>query len=211
MSNSPVIAFLNKMTDLILLNILYLLCCLPVVTIGAATTALHYVCIISIRQGDGYVVKRFFQSFRKNFKLATLLWLLMLLLGVIMGFDLFFWYRMGTAFSKVMFILSMMVAAGLLMVSLYIFPVLAKLEGGLLQTIKNAAAFAIGYLPYTAILLVFTVGFAYMNLVSVGMNAVSAFIGVAGLAYVKSFFTYRVMMNHIDERYDDYFSDETDG
>ena len=60
MSNSPVIAFLNKMTDLILLNVLFIISCLPVFTIGAATTALYYVCIISIRQGDGYVVKRYF-------------------------------------------------------------------------------------------------------------------------------------------------------
>ena len=54
MSNSPVMAFLNKMTDLILLNVIWLIACIPVVTIGAATTAMYYVCIVSIRQGDGY-------------------------------------------------------------------------------------------------------------------------------------------------------------
>ncbi len=47
MSNSPVIAFLNKMTDLILLNVLWILCCLPVITAGAATTAAYYVSITS--------------------------------------------------------------------------------------------------------------------------------------------------------------------
>ena len=90
MSDSPVIAFLNKMTDLILLNIIFVICCLPVFTIGAATTAMYYVCIISIRQGDGYVVRRFFESFRRNFKQATLLWLPMLVIWLVMGFDLFF-------------------------------------------------------------------------------------------------------------------------
>lgn len=208
MSNSPVIAFLNKMTDLILLNILYIICCLPIFTIGAATTAMYYVCIISIRQGDGYVVKRFFKSFRDNFKQATILWIPMLLVGVIMGFDLFFWYQMGTVFSKVMFILSMIVALFLVMVGMYVFPVLSKFEGTVGQTIKNAAAFAIGYLPQTAILLVLTGGYVYANIVSPGMNAVTAFVGVAVLAYVKSFFIYKVMMNHIDERYDDFIVDE---
>ena len=208
MSNSPVIAFLNKMTDLILLNILYIICCLPIFTIGAATTAMYYVCIISIRQGDGYVVKRFFKSFRDNFKQATILWIPMLLVGVIMGFDLFFWYQMGTVFSKVMFILSMIVALFLVMVGMYVFPVLSKFEGTVGQTIKNAAAFAIGYLPQTAILLVLTGGYVYANIVSLGMNAVTAFVGVAVLVYVKSFFIYKVMMNHIDERYDDFIVDE---
>lgn len=208
MSNSPVIAFLNKMTDLILLNVIFLLCCLPVVTIGAAVTAMYYVCIISIRQGDGYVVKRFFQSFRSNFKQATLLWLPMLLIGLFLGFDLLFWYQIGTGFAKIMFVLSAIVAAVFIMIGLYIFPVLAKLEGTILQTIKNAAAFAIGYLPYTLILLLLTGGFFYLNVISLGMNAVTVFIGVAGLAYVKSFFIYKVMMNHIDEKYDDFIVNE---
>ena len=208
MSNSPVIAFLNKMTDLILLNILYIICCLPIVTIGAATTAMYYVCIISIRQGDGYVVKRFFSSFRSNFKQATILWIPMLFVGLIMGFDLLFWYRMGTVFSKVMFILSMVVALFLVMVGMYIFPILSKFEGTVGRTIKNAAAFAVGYLPQTAILLVLTVGFIYANIVSLGMNAVTSFVGLAVLAYVKSFFIYKVMMNHMEERYDDFLVDE---
>lgn len=206
MSDSPVIAFLNKMTDLILLNIIFVICCLPVFTIGAATTAMYYVCIISIRQGDGYVVRRFFESFRRNFKQATLLWLPMLVIWLVMGFDLFFWYQMGTGFSKVMFVLSAIVAFILLIVCLYIFPVLAKLEGSIKTTVKNAAAFSVGYLPYTLILLLLTGGFGYANFVSIGMNAISFFIGFAVLAYVKSFFVYKIMMNHIEERYDDFFN-----
>lgn len=208
MSNSPVIAFLNKMTDLILLNILYIICCIPIVTIGAATTAMYYVCLISIRQGDGYVAKRFFQSFRREFKQATLLWIPMLLIGILLGFDLFFWYQMGTMFSKVMFVLSMVVTVFFVMVGLYVFPMLSKFECDALQTVKNAAAFAVGYLHKTLILLVVTGGFVYANLVSLGMNAVTSFVGFAVVAYVKSFFIYKAMMNHMDERYDDFLVDE---
>lgn len=205
MSESPVIAFLNKMTDLILLNLIYIVCCLPVVTIGAATTAMYYVCIISIRQGDGYVVKRFIKSFKENFKQATLIWIpRMALFGVVL-MDLLFWLKIGTPFAKVMFVLSLVVAFFLLMVGMYIFPVLAKLEGDVKTTLKNAAVFAVGYLPYTMILLVITGIFLYANLVSVEMNILSLFIGFAGVAYVKSFFIYKVMMNHIDERYDDFY------
>lgn len=205
MSESPVIAFLNKMTDLILLNLIYIVCCLPVVTIGAATTAMYYVCIISIRQGDGYVVKRFIKSFKENFKQATLIWIPRMALFCVVLMDLLFWLKIGTPFAKVMFVLSLVVAFFLLMVGMYIFPVLAKLEGDVKTTLKNAAVFAVGYLPYTMILLVITGIFLYANLVSVEMNILSLFIGFAGVAYVKSFFIYKVMMNHIDERYDDFY------
>ena len=65
---NPVIAFLNKMADLILLNLIFLLCCIPVVTIGPAITALYAVSLRSVRYGDGYVIQTFFRSFKQNFK-----------------------------------------------------------------------------------------------------------------------------------------------
>lgn len=206
MSNSPVIAFLNKMTDLLLLNLLYLVCCLPIVTIGAATTALYYVSIVSIRSGDGYVIRRFLDSFRKNFKQATIIWLVLLCIGVVLGIDLFFWYRMGSGFSKVMFCISMVPTVVVAIIALWIFPVLSKLEGGIKTTIKNAAAFGVGYFfPYTLILIVLTGVFIWANLNSLGMNAITLMIGFALFAYIKSFFIYKVMMNHIDERFDDFY------
>lgn len=206
MSNSPVIAFLNKMTDLLLLNLLYLVCCLPIVTIGAATTALYYVSIVSIRSGDGYVIRRFLDSFRKNFKQATIIWLVLLCIGVVLGIDLFFWYRMGSGFSKVMFCISMVPTVVVAIIALWIFPVLSKLKGGIKTTIKNAAAFGVGYFfPYTLILIVLTGVFIWANLNSLGMNAITLMIGFALFAYIKSFFIYKVMMNHIDERFDDYY------
>lgn len=206
MSDSPVIAFLNKMTDLILLNLLWLICCLPIITIGASTTAMYYVCIISIRQGDGYVIKRFFKSFTENFKQATLLWLVLMVLGAAMGLDLFFWYQMGTGFAKVMFCFSAIVAFVLLIVALYLFPLQAKLQGNMISIIKNAALFAVGYFPYTVILLLLNGLFLYANVTTLAMNAISIFIGFAVLAYVKSFFIYKILMKHIDERYDDFMS-----
>ena len=204
MSNSPVIAFLNKMTDLILLNMLWLISCLPIVTIGAATTAMYYVCIISIRQGDGYVLKRYIASFKQNFKQSTVIWVLMLLITAVFGADIIFWNQIHTGFGKVMLCVSMALWLLIGVIGLYVFPVLSKLEGTVLSTIKNAAAFAIGYFPYTLALILLTGGFAWMNLTSVGMNAISFFIGFALLVYLKSFFVYKVMMNHIDESFDDF-------
>ncbi len=204
MSNSPVIAFLNKMTDLIILNVIWLLCCLPVVTVGAATTAAYYVSITSIRCGDGYVVKRFFASFRKNFLQVTPVWLGILLCSAIMTADMLFWYRQGNTFSKIMFIVSGVICFLFLIWGLWLFPVFAKLDGKTGQLVKNAAAFAVGYLPYTAVLLVITGVVVYANLVSLVANSIMLFIGFAVLFYVQSFFFYRVFMNHIDEKYDDF-------
>ncbi|MCM1386844.1 MAG: DUF624 domain-containing protein [Bacillus sp. (in: Bacteria)] len=204
MSNSPVIAFLNKLTDLILLNVLLIICCLPVVTAGAAVTAAYYVSITSIRCGDGYVVRRFFTSFKKNFRQITPVWIAIFICTLILAADMLFWYRLGSGFGKVMFIVSAVVAFLLLIWTLWIFPVFAKLEGRTRELLKNAAAFAVGYFPYTVIVLLITGAVVYANLTSLIANGIMLFVGFALVSYVKSFFFYRVFMNHIDEKYDDF-------
>ena len=130
----------------------------------------------------------------------------MLVIGIILAADMLFWYRMNTGFAKIMFVLSAIVGFSVWIIGMYIFPVIAKLEGNMLRTIKNSAAFAVGYLPYTACLLLISVIFIYANLVSVGMNAITVFVGFAVVAYIKSFFIYKVMMNHIEEKFDDFIN-----
>lgn len=210
MSDSPVIAFLNKLTDLVLLNVLWLICSIPVITIGASATAMYYVSITSIRSGDGYVVRRFFKSFRESFRLITPVWLLMLVCGILFIGDLIFWNRVGGTIGKVMIVVSAVIIAFLSVIGLWVFPVFAKFEGNRRSLLKNAAAFAIGYLPYTAVIIAITAVVAYANLVSVVANSIMLFIGFALLSYVQSFFFYRVFMNHIDEKYDDYDKIEED-
>lgn len=63
--DGPLMSGLGKLADLIILNLLTLLFCIPIVTIGASITAAHYVAL-KIRRGEGYVVKNFWKSFKEN-------------------------------------------------------------------------------------------------------------------------------------------------
>lgn len=82
-TDNPVFAFMGKLGDVVLLNVLWLLCCLPVVTAGASTTALFYTAR-KIAAGEEYRIWHdFFHSFRANWRQATLFWLgLLVLLAV---------------------------------------------------------------------------------------------------------------------------------
>lgn len=73
--DSPLNEIISKTVDIILLSALWFLCCLPVITIGASTTALYYSVVKAIRKNRGYAVKNFFHAFAGNFFPATLLWL----------------------------------------------------------------------------------------------------------------------------------------
>ncbi len=65
--DSPFIKGLGKITDLIILSIIYCLSCLPIITIGTATTALYYSVVKSVRKGRSTPVKEYFSAFKENF------------------------------------------------------------------------------------------------------------------------------------------------
>ena len=73
---NPVWNFMGKVADLVILNLLALICSIPIVTIGASWTAMYYVTIKIVRKEEGYIIRDFFRSFKENFKQATIIWLL---------------------------------------------------------------------------------------------------------------------------------------
>ena len=88
--DNPVWRFMGKFCDILLLNILWTLCSVPIVTIGASTTAVYYVTLKLVRDEEGPTVRSFFRSFKENFKQATVIWLILLVAGLLIGFDLYF-------------------------------------------------------------------------------------------------------------------------
>ena len=97
--DNPVWRFIGKLGDLMILNILWVICSIPIFTMGASTTAVYYVTMKLVRGDDGYTLRNYFKSFKENFKQATVIWLLMLLTGFILGFDLYFFLRVLTSNS----------------------------------------------------------------------------------------------------------------
>ncbi len=78
---------LSRLADMMILNILTLLLCIPVVTAGASLTAMYYVELKWARKEEGYVVKPFFREFKANFKQATGEWLIMLAVIAVLALD----------------------------------------------------------------------------------------------------------------------------
>lgn len=150
--DSPVMRFLNRVGDLMILNFLMIVCCIPIITVGAAFTAMHYVLLKIVRGEEGYLVRGFFKSFRANFKQATLIWLLMLLVVVIYIGDVWIFNYSGLVFPKALIIAVVAVAILLLMIAIYVFPVLARFENSVKNTLKNAMLLAFANLPRTILM-----------------------------------------------------------
>ena len=87
-ADSPLMEGLSKITDLVILNLVVLVCCLPVITAGAALTGMHYVLLKMVRNEEGYIVRSYFKSFKQNFLQATGMWMIFLAVGILFLLDL---------------------------------------------------------------------------------------------------------------------------
>jgi len=140
--------FLSRLGDLIILNFLFLVCCLPVVTAGAAYAALCKVCMDMVYEQEAGMVKGFFQAFRENFKQATLVWVAELIVIVSLVCDalLVMSYFPG---SKAVYILLGVLAFLVLCVCTHMIPLLIRYRNGLRQHLSNAMVLAVIRLPRT--------------------------------------------------------------
>lgn len=147
------------------LNLLWAVCCLPIFTIGASTTALYYVACKIAKNEEGDLTQQFFRSFRTNFKQATLIWLPLLLLGFALGFDVFVLLRLraattgGVAILWTLFLAAIIFACIIYVVELmYVFVLLAKVDNTSLAMVKNSLLIGTHYLNCT--ICVFAIHFA---------------------------------------------------
>ena len=145
---------LGKMADLMWLNILTLICCIPIITAGASLTALHYMALKIVRNEECYITRGFFKSFKENFKQATIIWLLMLVVIFLLVGDFLIMKYSGLEFSKVLQIIIVAVGVLFAFTAMFVFPVLAKFDNTTWRTIKNAFLMSIMQFPKTILMVI---------------------------------------------------------
>lgn len=122
------------------LNVLWILCSLPIVTIGASTTALYTVMLKLINKEEGPIVRSFFAAFRSNFRKATISWLIVLAAMVGIAGELYLAYVYNFEGTLAIFYL-VLGFAELLVLCLtlpFLFPLTARFENSIWNTFKNA-------------------------------------------------------------------------
>lgn len=152
--NSPFMQFLTKMADMMILNILTVICCLPIITIGASLTALNYMTLKIVRDEDTYIVKGFFKAFKENFKQSTIIWLLFILVAAVLGGDYYIIKNMDVEIHMVVKIVLIVVGIMTLFTFMFVFPAQAKFENTVRRTIINALMMSIAQFPKTITMIV---------------------------------------------------------
>lgn len=184
------------------LNLLFIVCSLPVITIGASLTGLFYCCLLMAKKRERTsVVRAFFSSFKQNFKQATAVWVVSLICFFLLGFNTYTLAQQESLWASAFFIASALLLILLFVLCLYFFPVLAAFENSVKNLLKNAAIFAFTHFPTTLLLTAATVLPLYFTYADVRLQPVYvfgwAFFGFSVLAYIVSFFMYRVFKPYL--------------
>lgn len=141
--DSPFMRFLGTLADLMILNMLTVLCCIPVITAGASFTAMHYVLQKLVRGEENYISKQFFHSFKENFGQATLIWIVMAAVYTALFVDWRILRMQGEQFSVIFVVLLYVAALIIFLYTLYIFPVLARYKNTIRGTLRLAFSMTI--------------------------------------------------------------------
>ena len=188
--DSPIMRFMTKVADIMILNLLFIITSLPVVTIGASMTALYYVSMKLVRDEEGGIVRSYFHSFRVNFRQATIFWLgTVLVMGVLIA-DLLILARIDSPIAAAMNTGILIIGIAILMILQYLFPLIAKFDAGLLQTLKNACLMSMAHLPKTILMTAFVAGSAFISFYNgytlPVASVIFAFIGFGLIAFGNS-------------------------
>ena len=212
--DSPLMQFLNKVADLMILNLITLICCLPIVTAGASITAMHYVLLRYARKEEGYTVKPFFKAFKENFVQATIEWLIMLAVGIIFALDIII-MRRSTGFPSFLKYAVIGIAILTYILVQLVFPLQMRFVNPVKTTFKNALIMSIAHLPRVFLMALISLAPIVLQLLSFQLTPIIIMFGmsVPGLAcaYIyspifKKFEPEEEVIDHPDEAF--FISDE---
>lgn len=144
--DSPVMQFMGKVADMIILNLLTLVLSIPIVTFGAAYTAKYYVSMKIVRGDEGTLFKPYFKAFKDNFKQSTIIWIIQLVILLLLGLDWLWIFNKGFGNVNELFIIALgVMTCFVLFITATIFPFIARFEMSIKEAYKGAGLFSFLY------------------------------------------------------------------
>lgn len=195
--NSPFLKMITTVTQFIILNICYILSCIPIVTIGAATSSLFFVTLRYADQEKGYLVTDFFKSMKNNWLQSTLAFFILFLPAVILIFSGIFWISIKDLFlTTLVGVVAIIIAFYLLLALLYSLVLIGRFDTTLKQAIKNAL-----YLPLVETfrsLIIVIGGITFFSLITIipGLKIIWILFGFSFISYCYAFLFLAIFKNY---------------
>lgn len=205
---------MNRVADIIILNILFLICSIPIITIGASATALYTMTLKIVRDEDTYIAKGFWNAFKSNFKQSTILWLIMLVLGVFLGADLYITSNIDSSFMNALKYVFYCIFFLYAITLSYVFPLQSRFENTVANTLKNSLFIGVAhFLPWSLLILVLNALpiIIFLHFTSAFFSfgiPVFLLFGFATIAFFNSKMLHRVFKKYIPKENEETSDDE---
>ncbi|NLL73482.1 MAG: YesL family protein [Clostridiales bacterium] len=197
--DNPLFTILSKICDMLFISIVFVLLCIPVVTIGPAYTALYYAVVKVIRRERGYIFREFFKSFKLNFKRSAIVGILFTIIFGILGYDLIFAWGMTADTSSTKASLLMGVFLGLtflaLCVFIYVFPILSRFDMTVKQLLKSGIYMSMKHIHFSVLMIIVNIA----AVLGVYFYPPFLFIAPAVTVFVNSFMMEIVFKKYMPE------------
>ena len=200
--DSKIFQMLTDVFDLVLLNFLFMLTCLPVVTIGAAISSLYKMTSNLTEHKGGKITAEYFAAFKSNFKKATPAWIIDAIVLALLYFDIWYWYKAGSGNLRLgMIIFSVAVLVIVLLKFQWVYPIISMFENNVKSTMFNGFLFGIRYLLPTVIMVALTLGFWFILLYLEVTLPLLILFGFSLPVYIKSFYVFKKLKVYADPQY----------
>ncbi|MGN0394274.1 MAG: YesL family protein [Coprococcus sp.] len=194
--DSPVIDFMNTTAQYVALNIVFIISCIPIITIGPAIAAMYQVLLREARGEHGYIIRKYLQHFKEMFVQGVFTFLLFMILLAVGLFSFIFWHGMASTISAVVNVLLIIMLVAVLSAMIYVFPLMARFKNSFGQTIKNAFYISLSNIKYTmAFLLIHVFVFGMIYLFPV-VRIFMIFIGFSFVTYCCAYIFTRLFRQY---------------
>lgn len=197
---------LNIIGDIILANLLFILCSIPLITIGPSFTALYHCILRTVKGNNNGTVKTFFRAFRENFVQSLIAWIAFLLVLFVLILNIRFLLQTNSAMGKLLLYLSYALTGMLIIYFLYIFPVISAFSGTLKNHLVNSYLFAFMHFPSTLLIALVSILPMYMTYQDLKLMPLYAccwfFFGFGLTAYINSKLFYRMFKPYLGQEDD---------
>ncbi len=189
--DNPIMRGMGRLADFIILNLLWVVCSIPIITIGASTSALYTVMLKLVKNEEGYIAKGFLKAFKENFKQSTIMWIIFLLISIVFVVDFVSIKLMSDEIGGILQILFLFMGALLAAWMVYAFALQARFVNTVKNTLKNAMILVFAKLPFTVLIVLLTVGPVLVTFLTVRTLVIGVmvwfFAGVSLVAWLNSY------------------------
>ncbi len=189
---------MSDLMSLVILNVLTLICSIPIVTAGASISAMHYVLYQMADDGEGKIAATFLREFKNNLKNGTLIWLVFLICIGIGGIE-YTIFREAEGIGRVVLVALYGGAFILMFLYVWVFPLTAKFVYSTGNAFRNAIYLAATHLPRTILMVLIMVVLSFVLTQDMRLLPLAFLLGISFPSYLCTLVYYPVMKKMIEK------------